>query len=397
MFKSLGPGRGAARRTQGGRGVPIPPGALARMMVRPRAGTSPMGTSLIEPLRLPETNPTTAPEMHNPSLRIAPQTGTTSQTQHPNAQRQAQSLTRQQPLNRDLEVRSIVQENMNTLLTSSDHQNIRSRIQLSTHTYDQLNIESEDENQDPKWKGRGCNKEVDHPADTLEERVWIVPLPDGDWPVDSKIVRTIGHIIRHKSQNMHPNWSSVPRAEKLHYLAIFQSIYQWAPEYDLIIKTRWETQMKTSLLQAVADAKRMYDKGKRIEWLADDFLKQLERHWTSETFSRRSESCKRNRNLLACGTFTGGSRSSNHNQIKKGLDFCDNYEDTHMTTIVKKGVDGRSTITSKIWVDPRCEDIVNIYKEECTNKFGDRELWPKEVYADGWIKAAKPIFDGDLK
>ncbi|KAL6560970.1 hypothetical protein OROHE_006147 [Orobanche hederae] len=85
-----------------------------------------------------------------------------------------------------------------------------------------------------------------------------------------------------------------------------------------------------------------------------------------------------------------GSRSSNHNQIKKGLDFCDNYKDTHMTTIIKKGVDGRSTITSKIRVDPRREDIVNIYKEECTNKFGDREFWPKEVYADGWIKEDKP-------
>ncbi|KAL6584547.1 hypothetical protein OROMI_003836 [Orobanche minor] len=80
----------------------------------------------------------------------------------------------------------------------------------------------------------------------------------------------------------------------------------------------------------------------------------------------------------------------NHNQIKKGLNFCDNYEDTHMTAIVKKGVDGTSTRTSKIWVNPRCEDIVNTYKEECTNKFGDRELWREEVYADRWIKACKP-------
>ncbi|KAL6501574.1 hypothetical protein OROGR_026707 [Orobanche gracilis] len=148
--------------------------------------------------------------------------------------------------------------------------------------------------------------------------------------------------------------------------------------------------MKTSLLQAVSDAKKMYDQGKRIEWLADDFLKDLERHWRSEKFARRSESCKRNRNSLGRGTFTGGSRSMNHNQIKKGLNFCDNYEDTHMTTIVKKGVDGTSTRTSKIWVNPLCEDIVNTYKEECTNKFGDRELWPEEVYADGWIKACKP-------
>ncbi|KAL6560239.1 hypothetical protein OROHE_006246 [Orobanche hederae] len=32
MFESLGPGRRAARRTQGGRGVPIPTSALARRM-----------------------------------------------------------------------------------------------------------------------------------------------------------------------------------------------------------------------------------------------------------------------------------------------------------------------------------------------------------------------------
>ncbi|KAL6584546.1 hypothetical protein OROMI_003835 [Orobanche minor] len=44
------------------------------------------------------------------------------------------------------------------------------------------------------------------------------------------------------------------------------SLYQWAPEHDMIIKRRWELQMKTSLLQAVSDAKKIYDQGNRIEW-----------------------------------------------------------------------------------------------------------------------------------
>ncbi|KAL6584544.1 hypothetical protein OROMI_003833 [Orobanche minor] len=209
-FESLGAGRGAARRTQGGRGVAIAPGELSRRTVRPRAGTSLMGTSQVDMLQsqIPSiTRPASSHVLPHPLPRNQDPVEPLRQPENePNAQTQAQPLPTQQPLNkpqsRPLVDTSAVQNNLNTLLTSSDHQNMRSRVQLSTHTNDQLFLESDDENQDPKQKGRSCNKDVDQPADTLEERVLIVPLPSGDWPVDSKIMRTIGYIIRQKSQHI---------------------------------------------------------------------------------------------------------------------------------------------------------------------------------------------------